>query len=95
MRFEQGAGLVSGDLLHQQQSVVGARSKAPRRLKIICAIDTEIVASCVPLHTGEIVIDSHVPTMLSIGLPFVAVETSLATELGGLCRRRPRFPARG
>jgi trans-2,3-dihydro-3-hydroxyanthranilate isomerase len=89
MRFEQGAGLVSVDLLHQQQSVVGARIKAPRRLEIISAIDTEIVASCVSLHTGEIVTDSHAPTMVSVGLPFVAVETSL----DGLGRARPNWAA--
>ncbi len=89
LRFEERAGLVSVDLLRQQGSVVGARIKAPRRLEVIASIETEIVANCVSLHTGEIAADCHEPTMVSVGLPFVVAETSLA----GLRRARPNCAA--
>jgi trans-2,3-dihydro-3-hydroxyanthranilate isomerase len=89
MRFEQGAGLVSVDLLRHQGSVVGARIKAPRRLEVISSIEAETLASCVCLHTSEIVTDRHEPTMVSVGLPFVVAETSL----DGLERARPNAAA--
>jgi trans-2,3-dihydro-3-hydroxyanthranilate isomerase len=89
MRFEQGAGLVSVDLLRQQGSVVGARIKAPRRFEAIASIETEIVANCVSLPAGEIATDCHEPTMVSVGLPFVVAETSLV----GLGRARPNSAA--
>jgi trans-2,3-dihydro-3-hydroxyanthranilate isomerase len=89
MRFEEEAGLVSVDLLRQQGLVVGARIKAPRPLEVIAAIETEIVAHCVSLHTGEIAADCHEPTMVSVGLPFVVAETSLV----GLERARPNGAA--
>jgi trans-2,3-dihydro-3-hydroxyanthranilate isomerase len=89
LRFEEGAGLVSVDLLRQQGFIVGARIKAPRRLEVIASIETEIVANCVSLHTGEIATHRHEPTMVSVGLPFVVAETSLA----GLGRARPNSAA--
>jgi trans-2,3-dihydro-3-hydroxyanthranilate isomerase len=85
MHFEQGAGVVSVDLLRQRGSIVGARIKAPKRLEIISSIETDMIARCVSLPAGEIVIDTHAPTMVSVGLPFVVVETSL----DGLGRARP------
>jgi len=89
LRFEEGAGLVSVDLLRQQGSLVGARVKAPRRLEVIASIEIEIFARCISLHTGDIATDAHEPTMVSVGLPFVVAET----KLDGLRRARPDFAA--
>jgi trans-2,3-dihydro-3-hydroxyanthranilate isomerase len=89
MHFEQRAGLVSVDLLRQQELVVGARIKAPRRLEVISSIEAETVASCVCLDTSEIATDHHEPTMVTVGLPFVVAETSL----DGLDRARANAAA--
>jgi trans-2,3-dihydro-3-hydroxyanthranilate isomerase len=95
MRFEEGAGLVKIDLLHQNQSVVGARFKAPRPLDVVALVHPEIVAECVSLHTTDIATNAHPPSVVSVGLPFVVAETGLAgesaTKFRGLRRRGRRL----
>ena len=91
MRFEEGAGLVSIELLRRSETVVGARVKAPKPLEVLSSIAAEIVAKCISLNTNEIAVDAHGPTMISVGLPFVVAETSL----DGLRRARPNSAAFG
>jgi trans-2,3-dihydro-3-hydroxyanthranilate isomerase len=89
MRFEEGAGLVKVDLLHQNQSVVGARFKAPRPLDVVALVDPEIVAECVSLNMTDIATNAHPPSVVSVGLPFVVAETGLDV----LAKARPNSAA--
>jgi trans-2,3-dihydro-3-hydroxyanthranilate isomerase len=91
MCFEERAGLVSVELICRREAVVGARVKAPRPLEVLSSFAAEMVANCISLNTSELAVDTHGPTMVSVGLPFVVAETSLE----GLRRARPNSAAFG
>jgi trans-2,3-dihydro-3-hydroxyanthranilate isomerase len=76
LKFEEGAGLVSVDILQEDGRVVGAELTAPQRLIKLSQFSPEQAASIVSLSAVDITADRHPPRIVSVGMPFLVVELS-------------------
>ncbi len=74
LQFEEKAGLVPVDILKEQGRLVGAELTAPQPLKRLSQVSAEQAAACLSLRAGDVKIDRHRPHVISVGLPFLAVE---------------------
>jgi trans-2,3-dihydro-3-hydroxyanthranilate isomerase len=74
--FDEAAGLVPIRLLRRNGRVVGAELTAPEPLSIRARVSGDEAAACLSLDAGEICVSTHPPQVLSVGLPFLAVELS-------------------
>jgi trans-2,3-dihydro-3-hydroxyanthranilate isomerase len=74
--FEEKAGLVPVAILKQDGKVTGAELTAPRPLKRMTEVSVEKAAACMSLSTADIKTDRHPPHIISVGLPFLAVEVA-------------------
>lgn len=72
--FEEAGGLVPLTLLHENGAVVGAELRAPQSLSCKSQVPREIAASCLSLDPADIAMRIHPPQVISVGLPFLAVE---------------------
>jgi trans-2,3-dihydro-3-hydroxyanthranilate isomerase len=72
--FEETAGLVRIRLLREGDAVVGAELTAPQPLSIGSSVSVEDAAACLSLQKSDIVTTHHRPQIVSVGLPFLAVE---------------------
>ena len=72
--FEEAAGLVPLTLLHENGGVVGAELRAPQSLSRKSKVSREIAAACLSLDPADIAMRIHPPQVISVGLPFLAVE---------------------
>jgi trans-2,3-dihydro-3-hydroxyanthranilate isomerase len=72
--FEETAGLVPVRVLQEQGRVVGAELTAPQTFKRLAEVSAEGAAACLSLSAGDIRTDRHAPHVISVGLPFLAVE---------------------
>lgn len=79
--FEEKAGLVPVEILSEGGEVRGAELTAPQRLKRLTPFSAEQAAACLSLSPGDIRTDRHVPHVISVGLPFVAVELASRAAL--------------
>src|ERR1700722_7040527 len=84
--FEEAAGLVQIDLMHDGGAVVGAELLAPLPLTRGAQVDAARAAICVGRSADDVQIDGHAPQVISVGLPFLVFE--LATR-DALRRARP------
>jgi trans-2,3-dihydro-3-hydroxyanthranilate isomerase len=74
LKFEEAAGLVQIRLLRDGNAVVGAELTAPQPLSIGSSVSVEDAAACLSLPKSNIVTTHHMPQIVSVGLPFLAVE---------------------
>ncbi len=72
--FEEKAGLVPVEVLTQAGRVVGAELTAPQTLQRLTRVSAEEAAACLSLSAADIRTDRHEPHIISVGLPFLAVE---------------------
>lgn len=72
--FEEKAGLVRVEILKGAGIVQGAELTAPRELTRGAAVSVAHAAACLSLAPEDITIDRHPPLIISVGLPFLAVE---------------------
>ncbi|MEP6547899.1 MAG: PhzF family phenazine biosynthesis protein [Gammaproteobacteria bacterium] len=72
--FEEAAGLVPLTLLSEHGAVVGAELRAPQTLSRSSKVSQEITAACLSLGPADIAMQLHAPQVISVGLPFLAVE---------------------
>lgn len=72
--FEERAGLVPVEILQEDGRVVGAELTAPQPLQRLTEVDVEQAAACLSLSAADIKTDRHAPHIISVGLPFLAVE---------------------
>jgi len=86
LRFEEGAGLVVVDV----DTVGKATVTAPQAMFIGDTVDPEIVAACLSLDPSDIATERHLPTIASVGLPFLLAEL---TSRDALARARIGFQA--
>lgn len=86
LRFEEKAGLVPVEILTEQDQVTGAELTAPQPLTRMSQAGVEETAAWLSLSASEVRIDRHPPQIISVGLPFLAVE--LASR-DALRRARP------
>jgi trans-2,3-dihydro-3-hydroxyanthranilate isomerase len=88
--FEEAAGLVALKLLREHGDTVGAEVRAPEALSRRTLVSREAAAACLSLDAADIATHVHQPQVISVGLPFVAVEVSSRAALG---RSKPDFAA--
>jgi trans-2,3-dihydro-3-hydroxyanthranilate isomerase len=84
--FEEAAGLVQIDLMHEGGAVVGAELLARLPLTRGAQVDAARAAVCVGLSADDVRTDGHAPQVISVGLPFLVFE--LASR-DALRRARP------
>jgi trans-2,3-dihydro-3-hydroxyanthranilate isomerase len=72
--FEEAAGLVPLTLLRDDGAVVGAELRAPESLARKSQMSPELAAACLSLDPADIAMQAHAPQVISVGLPFLAVE---------------------
>jgi trans-2,3-dihydro-3-hydroxyanthranilate isomerase len=72
--FEEAAGLVPVTLLREREVTVGAEVRAPEALSRRSIVSREIAAACLSLDPADIATHVHAPQIISVGLPFLAVE---------------------
>jgi len=72
--FEEAAGLVPLSLLREGGAIVGAELAAPQSLTVGPPVPVRDAAECLSLVSDEVKIDVHPPRIVSVGLPFLAVE---------------------
>jgi trans-2,3-dihydro-3-hydroxyanthranilate isomerase len=88
--FEEKAGLVPVEILKQDGKVVGAELTAPQPLKRMAEVSVAKAAACISLDAADIKTDRHPPHIISVGLPFLAVEVTSREAL-----RRAKSNAEG
>jgi trans-2,3-dihydro-3-hydroxyanthranilate isomerase len=79
--FEEKAGVVPLEILKQDGKVVGAELTAPQPLKRLTEVSVEKAAACVSLSAADVKTDRHRPHIISVGLPFLAVEVAAREAL--------------
>ena len=79
--FEEQGGLVPVRLLRRDGLVAGAELTAPAPLSRGGRLDTGAVAAVLSLPTGDILASRHEPEIVSVGLPFLAVELATRAAL--------------
>ena len=72
--FEEKAGLVPVEITSANGKVTNAELTAPQPLKRLTQVPVEKAAACLSLSAADIRTDRHVPHIISVGLPFLAVE---------------------
>jgi trans-2,3-dihydro-3-hydroxyanthranilate isomerase len=72
--FEEAAGFVPLTLLQDNGTVVGAELRAPQSLSRKSQVSRDIAAACLSLDPADIATRIHPPQVISVGLPFLAVE---------------------
>ncbi|HEX4241091.1 MAG TPA: PhzF family phenazine biosynthesis protein [Steroidobacteraceae bacterium] len=74
--FDELAGLVHIRLQREGGTVVGAEITAPERLSVRAEVAVQDAAECLSLPQADIVAIHHRPCVVSVGLPFLAVEVA-------------------
>jgi len=72
--FEEKAGLVPITLRKLEEGSLWCELKAPEKISLGMTISVETFASSISLPIGEIVTDTHLPQVASVGLPFLVAE---------------------
>jgi trans-2,3-dihydro-3-hydroxyanthranilate isomerase len=72
--FEEKAGLVPVEILGEGGKVLSAELTAPQLLKRSTEFLAEQAAACLSLSAADVRTDRHAPHVISVGLPFLAVE---------------------
>jgi trans-2,3-dihydro-3-hydroxyanthranilate isomerase len=90
LTFEEAAGPVRLRLIREGEAPVGAELTAPQRLSIGSRVAAEDAAECLSLAAADILTVHHVPQVISVGLPFLAVELASREALR---RSKPNFAA--
>jgi len=74
--FEEKAGLVPVEISSANGKVTNAELTAPQPLKRLTQVPVEKAAACLSLAAADIRTDRHQPHIISVGLPFLAVEVA-------------------
>jgi trans-2,3-dihydro-3-hydroxyanthranilate isomerase len=72
--FEEKAGLVPVEIAIEAGKVASAELTAPQPLKRMTEVPVVEAAACLSLPAADIRTDRHSPHIISVGLPFLAVE---------------------
>ena len=88
--FEEKAGLVPVEISSANGKVTNAELTAPQPLKRLTQVPADEAAACLSLSAADIRTDRHQPHIISVGLPFLAVEV---TSREALKRAKPNAEA--
>ena len=72
--FEEKAGLVPVTLLEAHGSITSCELAAPQPLSLGKTLPVHLLAPAVSLAAADIVVETHQPQVVSVGLPFVMLE---------------------
>lgn len=72
--FEEKAGLVPITVRQQPDQPVWCELKAPQSLSMGQTLPVDLMASALSLSPDDIVTDTHLPQIASVGLPFIITE---------------------
>ncbi len=89
MVFEEGAGLVPIELLREGGTVVGAELRAPEPLSRRAEVSPDRAAACLSLAAADVIVDVHLPQVVSVGMPFLVVELASREALRRSSRIAP------
>lgn len=87
--FEEKAGLVPIDILHENGAVTGARLQAPKPFARGESFDPARIAEAVSLHANSLKMDAHAPTLANSGIPFLIAQVE---SIDGLNAATPNLP---
>jgi len=90
--FEEKAGLVPVEIVSEAGKVASAELTAPQPLKRMIEVPVEEAAACLSLSVSDVRTDRHPPHIISVGLPFLAVELASREALR---RAKPNADAFG
>ncbi len=79
--FEEKAGLVPIEILHDNGMVVGANLASPQPLSVGAEISGQLVASACGIALDDIATANHRPCIASCGAPFILAELKSRTAL--------------
>jgi trans-2,3-dihydro-3-hydroxyanthranilate isomerase len=88
--FEEKAGVVPVEILSEGGKVLSAELTAPQPLTRSTQVSAEQAAACLSLSAADVRTDRHAPHVISVGLPFLAVELASREALR---RARPNADA--
>src|SRR5262249_46915594 len=74
--FGEKAGLVPVAITSANGKITNAELTAPQPLKRLTQVPVAKAAACLSLSVADITTDRHVPHIISVGLPFLAVEVA-------------------
>ncbi len=72
--FEEKAGLVPITIRKQEAGTLSCELKAPENISLGETLSAEKLASAISLPASDIVTDTHLPQVTSVGLPFLVAE---------------------
>ena len=72
--FEEKAGSVPITLCAPEDGPLWCELEAPEKISLGTAVPVETLATAISLPVDEIVTDTHLPRVASVGLPFVVAE---------------------
>jgi trans-2,3-dihydro-3-hydroxyanthranilate isomerase len=72
--FEEKAGLVEVTLRRSDEGMIHCELMAPQQLSLGKELPVDMLATALSLSANEIVTDTHLPMVASVGLPFLMVE---------------------
>ena len=72
--FEEKAGLVPITIRNEVGKAIWSELEAPETLSIGATVSVELITEVLNLTPADIVINTHVPQVASVGLPFLIVE---------------------
>jgi trans-2,3-dihydro-3-hydroxyanthranilate isomerase len=72
--FEEIAGVIAVRLMRERGVIVGAELTAPEPLSRGATVSIEDAAACLCVTVSDVSRANHVPQVVSVGLPFLAVE---------------------
>lgn len=72
--FEEKAGIVPITIQRSAKGKFKCELQAPQKLSLGLTAPTELVCRALSLQAGDIVVDTHIPCVASVGLPFLMVE---------------------
>lgn len=79
--FEEEAGLVSITIDEEEGRITRCELEAPQPFSLGQIIPAELIARAISLSTEEIVTETHLPRIGSVGLPFVIAQVSDRSSL--------------
>ncbi len=71
--FEEKAGLVPITIRNETAKAIWSELKAPEKLSIGKSVNEQLVADVLNLGVSDIVTETHMPQVASVGLPFLIV----------------------
>ena len=90
LTFEEAVGVVAIRLLRHASTVIGAELIAPEALSTHACVSAGEVAACLSLAPTDISVSTHLPQVVSVGLPFLVTEL---TSRDALRRAKPNWLA--